>query len=199
MNTRILQILVVTVFAVLFLAAPSRVFGHDQVTPQVQQEPEETNAVRAKRLVDIFQSAVAERSDGPNTPVDEAVQEASENIVETLGRAARKGNRDFVDALIKEMKEAGIQVTELKGNSFLVRFPKAAWFCRKKAQVEKVRGIVQQDFCYTGWTLINEYWFGGPAQSYHSSTYYCYDTDSVMNCVTPGGGEPICNEPVVVS
>jgi hypothetical protein len=118
---------------VLIGSAGAQAYATRTTAQTDQQEREPT----VETLMNDLKQALADRSQAltlsekAQLEALDKTDRAAKALLESLGRALRKPDKDRADALVSSMRKVGIKVI-VKGESAFVRFPKEYWEGRIK-------------------------------------------------------------------
>jgi hypothetical protein len=169
-----------------------------------QQQPSDTPNTTA-HLIKGLNEAVAQRAQARNDEEKAAAlaraQEAARAVSEGLRLALIEHRDSEAQHLVRAMRAMGATVFT-RGTFAVIHYPKSVWEGLKE-KPSRGGGITpQSDFCYDGWSAVDESTILTAACFFHQVTYYCSSTQEIMNCssISCGGGpeQQSCREPILL-
>ena len=168
-----------------------------------QQPPDPTDTT--EHLIKGLHDAVAQRSQASNdeekaSALDRA-QEAAKAVSEGLRLALVEHRDTQARDLVRAMRAIGATVY-MRGTTAVIHYPKSVWEGLKK-KPERQGGITpQSDFCYEGWSAVDQSTITTGGCTFHQVTFYCGSSQQIMNCgsISCGGGPDwqVCREPILL-
>lgn len=125
---------------------------------------------------------------------DEQLAAQARTLLQELQTAQKLGKS--TKQTLRQMKEMGAVVSKVRtenGMALMIKWPKAAWSLPEQTgageQTDTGEVQLEADFCYDGWSLVDQQDYadeGGHLWSFY--TYRC-STGAIMNCTTFAGPE----------
>jgi hypothetical protein len=118
---------------------------------------------------------------------DEQVAEQARNLLKQL--ATEQGLGRSMKETLRQIKAMGAVISKVRtdrGMAVRIKWPKAAWSLPEQTEADEL--LMEADFCYDGWMLVDQQDYMTEGRSWSSSTYRC-STGAIMNCSTFSGSE----------